>query len=375
MKPFARFMAIVLICAFALPLLISPVLAETVKNDPLKYYLNYDEKEKKVFFVVTNPSSNPVNLSFKSGKDFDLEIKQGNKTIWKHSAGRFYTLALRNETLAPGFAKFYESELPQLRAGKYEVLAYFEGGPSAGKVVASMRLQIGQPEKRALEYDLVHDEAANEMTLTVKNTTTRMLNLTFPSAKKFDLVVFNKAGQKVWQLSDGQFYTQALVREYFYPQETKSYKAKLPRLEPGEYHVVAYYHATGINDAVASAKLSVKQDKNLVSGLKFDAYYSGGSQPKITFAVRNLTGSPITVNFPTSQKFEVVIKGSRGFTWRYSAGKAYSPVATTETIRAGVNRFNYLYIPKLPAGKYTAEVYYLGLSSYRPAATTHFTVY
>lgn len=373
MKHAAKFVAIALIMALALPLLTVPVLAHSTVKDPLSYYLSFNEEENQLQFIIVNGTQKTVGLTFASGLDFDLEIKQGGQSIWKYSDGRFYTMEIRHEKLSPGHAKLYQAELPELAAGRYEVLAYFAGGPSAGQPVASLALNISKTTVNNLDYSVQYNKTSQELSLVVTNNTKKNIDLTFPSGKKYDFTVFNKAGQKVWQFSEGKFYSQAAVQESLKPGQSRTYKTKLPVLSAGKYTVTANYYAAG-NNVVAKAKITVPATEKTNPGLTFDAYYSGGNQPKIIFAVRNLTKSPITINFPTSQKFEVVVKGSKGFTWRYSSSKVSSSNPSNETIRAGVNRFNYLYLPKLSPGQYTAQIYYLGLSSSKPAATTSFTV-
>ncbi|MDX9872812.1 MAG: BsuPI-related putative proteinase inhibitor [Clostridia bacterium] len=373
MKHAVKFVVIALIMALAIPFLTVPVLAQSTIKDPLSYYLSYNETDNQFQFVVANGTQKTVGLTFASGLDFDLAIRQEGEVIWQYSEGRPYTMEIRYEKLSPGQAKLYQAELPSLAAGRYEVLAYFAGGPSAGQPVASLALHISKTTGNNLEYSLQYHKASHEFSLLVTNNTKKNIDLTFPSAKKYDFTIFNKAGQKVWQFSQGKFYTQTIVKESLKPGQSKFYKIKLPALAAGEYTVAANYFAAG-NNVVAKTKITVPGMEKPNLGLKFDAYYSGGQQPKIIFAVRNLTASPITANFPTGQKFEVVVKGGKGFTWRYSSSEKFGSNPSSETIRAGVNRFNYLYLPKLSPGQYTAQVYYLGVSSRNPVATASFTV-
>lgn len=254
------------------------------------------------------------------------------------------------------------------------VLAQSLGNDNDPLLFYRLPLKESKAARSKLVYSLQYDQAVNELSLNVTNNTARTMELTFPSGKKFDLTIFNKSGQKVWQLSAGQYYPQYVVKERLNPGQTKQYNAQMPSLAPGQYTVVANYYAAGSNDIVAITTITVKSSKKTYPGLKFDATYSSGQQPKIIFAVRNLTASPITVTFPTGQKFEVVVRGSNGFTWRSSNSPEFRFTASSETIGAGVNRFNYLYLPKLAPGQYTAQVYYLGVSSAKPVATTSFTV-
>lgn len=231
-----------------------------------------------------------------------------------------------------------------------------------------------QQYRRNLQYGLAYDKKTNEANFTVKNSSYLPLYLSFPTAKKFDLAVYNQRGTKVWQLSQDKQYTQAVSWEWFYPGETKSYKSELPQLAPGKYTLVAFYSARGINTAVTSLNITVQEEKKANPALSYDAWYSGGKDHKIVLAVRNLTKSPVRVEFPGGLRYDVQLKGNNGFTWCYSAGKAATAAITSDVLKAGLNRFHYIYLPDLPKGRYSAQVYYLGHSSRIPVETLSFTV-
>ena len=80
--------------------------------DPLGYYLYYTEDVNQFYFLVTNPSSQAVNLKFSSGQDYDLVIKQKGKVVWKDSWNKNYSQAVRQENFLPGHAKFYKIDAP-----------------------------------------------------------------------------------------------------------------------------------------------------------------------------------------------------------------------------------------------------------------------
>lgn len=57
---------------------------------------------------VTNTTSAPIALEFPSGQSFDFVVLQGGREVWRWSADRMFTQALRSETLAPGATLTYE---------------------------------------------------------------------------------------------------------------------------------------------------------------------------------------------------------------------------------------------------------------------------
>jgi hypothetical protein len=64
-----------------------------------------------VHFVlqVTNTTDRPIELAFGSGQSFDFAVRRGDRELWRWSADRMFTQALRSETLAPGDTKRYDA--------------------------------------------------------------------------------------------------------------------------------------------------------------------------------------------------------------------------------------------------------------------------
>jgi intracellular proteinase inhibitor BsuPI len=60
----------------------------------------------------------------------------------------------------------------------------------------------------------VNDDAEKlKFSLSVKNNTTKMLELRFPDGKTHDFVVMDFAGKEVWRWSDGRMFTSAMRSE------------------------------------------------------------------------------------------------------------------------------------------------------------------
>ncbi|HEX2204445.1 MAG TPA: BsuPI-related putative proteinase inhibitor, partial [Longimicrobium sp.] len=51
---------------------------------------------------VTNVSGAPLALVFPTGQTYDFAVREENRELWRWSAGRGFTQAVREETLAPG---------------------------------------------------------------------------------------------------------------------------------------------------------------------------------------------------------------------------------------------------------------------------------
>ncbi len=369
-----RTLAILLTCILLLLMAGGSVAAQNkAAGDPLLYHLYLNEKTNELSFLVFNISGQSVDLKFPGGKDFDLEIRQNGKTVWRVSDGQMYTLAMRSEKMNSGTAKLYKAEVPKLDAGSYEVLAYFEGGLSRGLAVAHMELKLGNQVIKKLNYSLKYDQANNQVTFVVTNPNTQRLDLTFSSGKQYDLAVSDKSGNTVWRLSDGKFYTEAIVSEKLDAGKSKIYNGQLPVLKAGEYTLKAYFYGAGDGETVAATKFIV-EEKAISPRLKFQAKYHGGRQPQISLMLKNISGRPVSLQFPTSQIFDIVIKRSDGYSWRYSDGRSFAQNLHVREFKPGVTRYTFVYLPQLERGNYTADIYYMGVSINQPVATTSFTV-
>lgn len=78
--------------------------------DPLVASLQVATFADSVRFAlqVTNAGSAPVELEFPSGQTHDFVVTRGGAEVWRWSADRMFTQALRGETLAPGETRAFE---------------------------------------------------------------------------------------------------------------------------------------------------------------------------------------------------------------------------------------------------------------------------
>ncbi|HEX7242136.1 MAG TPA: BsuPI-related putative proteinase inhibitor [Longimicrobiaceae bacterium] len=58
---------------------------------------------------VTNAGSAPVPLEFASGQTHDFVVLQGDRELWRWSADRMFTQALRTETLGAGETRTFDA--------------------------------------------------------------------------------------------------------------------------------------------------------------------------------------------------------------------------------------------------------------------------
>lgn len=77
--------------------------------------------------TVKNTGNVPVDVTLPGGQDFDMVVKQDGKEVYRWSDGKFFTLALRFVTYAPGEEKQFTWEWLPPAAGTYEVEVYYLG--------------------------------------------------------------------------------------------------------------------------------------------------------------------------------------------------------------------------------------------------------
>ncbi|MFZ7102622.1 MAG: BsuPI-related putative proteinase inhibitor [Peptococcaceae bacterium] len=375
MQKISRIWTLLIIFTLAVPVFLPPVEAQgAAKNDPLQYYLFYNQETNEAQFFVSNPTKSAVNLHFPSGKDYDLEIRKNNQLIWKASTGKFYTQIIRNEKLNPGQTKIFKIQLPDLKNGKYDLYAYFEGSSDRNKAAAKLSINLTKGFEDPFKYSLWYDKDANKAYFMVQNATTNYSKLSFATAKEFDLELINSKGESIWKHSNDSYYSQVLKTEWLGPGKIKLYSAELPKNIAGQYTLKAYFNGlNGRENPASSIKVSLN-NKVSKNNLSFSAWYSTQTKPKIVFSAENTSLQVMKFKLPTSQIVEVIVRGNNGFVWKFSDNIKFEQSAYTRELSPHSPYYSFIYLPDLPRGSYQAEVYYLGYSSSVPAVKTSFSI-
>lgn len=74
-------------------------------------------------YEVTNAGSEPVELTFRSGKQADVVVLDGEQEVWRWSDGRMFTQAIREYTMEPGETITQEFTWDEPEPGEYEARA------------------------------------------------------------------------------------------------------------------------------------------------------------------------------------------------------------------------------------------------------------
>jgi hypothetical protein len=85
---------------------------------------------------LENRSRESITLRFSSGKDGDVALRTGGREVYRWSAHRLFSQALRELPLAAGARHTFRLDEPRLDvpAGNYELVAEVAADPSAGAV-------------------------------------------------------------------------------------------------------------------------------------------------------------------------------------------------------------------------------------------------
>lgn len=91
-------------------------------------------------FTVENPTTEPVELEFRSGFVADFAVFDNGEEVWRFSDDMMFTQALQSETLAPGETFTYAASWDDPRPGEYEVVATLQTRVTPVEVRASFSI-------------------------------------------------------------------------------------------------------------------------------------------------------------------------------------------------------------------------------------------
>jgi hypothetical protein len=79
-------------------------------NGPLLPSLQASAVGDSVYFAfqITNTSSEPVELRYRTGQSYDFLVMRGEMEVWRWSSEQMFTQALRQEQLQPGQTLVFE---------------------------------------------------------------------------------------------------------------------------------------------------------------------------------------------------------------------------------------------------------------------------
>ncbi len=147
-----------------------------------------------------------------------------------------------------------------------------------------------------------------------------------------------------------------LEREYFLPYIGLVYREQNTGGPTVAWYELIYARVGGVT-VVSAPELSFK--------LTLDRYsYPPGAVATVRLTLRNTEDRPIRLVFPSSQRFDVVLRNQAGeVVYRWSEGMAFAPAAKQEEVGSGEKNFVALIRlaardgETLPPGLYTAQAW------------------
>lgn len=194
------------------------------------------------------------------------------------------------------------------------------------------------------------------------------------SGQQFDIVV-KRGNEKVWQWSDGRYFTMAIRNITFKAGETVSYAASWKPEKVGTYTVEAYFLGESAKTPVAKETIVVTAEKtDLTYYLDIDPeQVKLGNEVDLFLNICNFTDKDITKTLSSSQIYDFVIKKNGTKVWQWSDDYSFLTVMQDVTIKEGeVVACAAQWTPKT-TGDYTVEAYFLGEGN-KPVATGEFKV-
>lgn len=105
-------------------------------------------------------------------------------------------------------------------------------------------------------------------------------------------------------------------------------------------------------------------------GLEYYLQYVPASG-EVRLLVINDSSKPVTVEFPTAQQVDFVLRSNAVPVWRWSDGQSFAQVMTSETIQAGQAKVYKVVLPWVPPGLYAIQAFFLAESRWQPVAGTY----
>lgn len=246
---------------------------------------------------------------------------------------------------------------PGLSGGEsYTALVTF---PGLDKGPAIRQEFVAGKAAQGLSYTLTRSARdARNVQLQVTNNTSRAVTLSFPTSQRFDMVLWDAAGNPAWRWSDGQMFAQRAGQVRLNPGAGLTFDAVLPKdLDLTRHTLAAYLTAQDIGSPVltAPAQAAVAQ-----IGFGLDVVQKA-TQTQLVLKAENKTREPVTLKFPTAQQYDFVLKDRSGKTvWRWSDGQMFAQQAQELRLNPGAALRYEIDLPaRLAAGTYTAEAWFL----------------
>jgi hypothetical protein len=247
--------------------------------------------------------------------------------------------------------------------------------PSLSPALAADPLQV---QITTNQSDYARGQQA-QLTLTVKNTATYPVVVTFSNGKKYDFTAFDASGAAVWTWSQGRVFDPIPSQQTLAPgaswtfSESWSFTTNLgQRLADGSYTLRGTFTGEYVGKAgPKTAEQTVTYFTPDYLQISFSAdknSYQRGEQATLTLTMTNTAPYPLTVSFATAQRYDFNAVDAHGnVVWTWSTGRIFEPIPGERTLAPGeawvvqeVWNFRNDAGAKVPDGDYTVSGTLLG---------------
>jgi hypothetical protein len=217
-----------------------------------------------------------------------------------------------------------------------------------GVVMAPLANASADPLQVSLtpnKSDYLRGEQA-QFTLTVKNTSTSPVVITFTNGQKYDFAVRDANGVTAWTWSQGRVFSPLPSQQTLAPgaslsfTETWTFTTNLGQaLADGAYTVRGTFTGTYLGKESGRAEQGITYFTPDYLQVAFSAdksTYERGDVATLTLTMTNTAPYALTVSFATAQQYDFAAVDAAGNTvWNWSAGRVFDPLPGSRTLAPG----------------------------------------
>lgn len=210
----------------------------------------------KLSIGIKNASNKAVKLNFPSGQKFDFIATREGQTdsVWSYGMNKRFTQSPSTMSLGPGKTLRYETTWEGAKPGKYLIRALVKA--NGGIKASPFKLTVKPASTPALRAAMPkspftittscdqNNDALIKLSLEIKNSTQKPIELKFTSGQKFDFIATPVgATEAVWSYGMNRRFTQALSTMSLEPGKSLQFETTWEDAKPGKYLIRAVIKA------------------------------------------------------------------------------------------------------------------------------------
>lgn len=290
-------------------------------------------------FTVENEGKTPINLNFR-GATHEVVIKnERGHEVWRLSKESAHAMVERNVKLNGGARLTYEITLPKLSPGKYSATAVLlaTNAPARFKSASTAFEVKGDDQKQKATTRLAvvsqNADGSKLLAVTLANPGQKPLKIDADKGVLAHLSLLDESDRPIWTDKVALNQTGRDAELSLAPGEERTWFVRLPQLTSGKTYV-ALAAVRGISkEPITRHSFVAGASEN---GLAYWLEQTGANRRSVRFQVVNNSSQVTTLNFATSQQFDLVLWRPDGTAaWRWSDGRSFSSVEQEKRLRPG----------------------------------------